>query len=330
MIAEQRHYTIVSTTILMVGFGLLGVFGWLSIRLWPVLRQALAPTTVPCGCSVMAVQSPWWLTGLAVGLMLVFAYSLVQMTRRAISVFRTTKALSRRWQTHQYRVVKHEGLQENVRVLSSSEPLALTLGFFHPTIYLSEGLLRTIRHSEVEAVIRHERAHRRAFDPLMALLLETLTAGWHWIPGVRGVMQAVYAQREVAADAVATDGYRSVTALSGAFLALQGVVHHPAVAAFSPNQERLEKLLDREWKSATQWWKRRTIISLVSIIGGVLFMSNLATAGTTVPPRATVMCHQAMIMCRQSPTATTAVQSCLGMTCVTLEHYSTPAYASSR
>lgn len=328
MIHEQRQYTISKLFIVIVGGLIFTLFGVMSWRLGPVLYRAVFPTTMHCGCSLLAVHTSNWFILIASLLIVVLGYSLIRFFWRGVAILRTTRQVERQYHVHRYRQIDHANLHEEVRILSIADPLALTLGFFRPRVYLSEGLIRTLRNSEVAAVIRHEQAHRQSFDPFWSLILEMMTAAWHWIPGVRGIMAVIYTQREVAADAVATNGYQTVAALSGAFLALHGATHHPAVAAFSPNEERLEKLLDRSWQTKQHWWKRRTVVALAGIISGVILFGTMVVAGTGTPPRAASICHQAIVMCQQSPSQTVPVRSCAGMTCVTLEHYATPAYAS--
>ena len=53
------------------------------------------------------------------------------------------------------------GLGDDVRVLDRPEPIALTVGWFAPTILVSRGLLDAASPSTMDAVIAHERAHVR-------------------------------------------------------------------------------------------------------------------------------------------------------------------------
>lgn len=329
MIVEHRQYTATRVIVLTTSIGLFAVFSLLAFRLWPVAHRAFFPDTLHCGCSVVAMQSPWWLIGLASSLYVVFLYSLARLLLRTTALLRSTREIRRQYHLVDARVVFHRQLQEYIGVISLAEPLALTSGFFRPKIYISEGLLRALPGSEVRAVIQHERAHRVAADPMVTFLLEVLTSAWHWIPGMKSVMSAIYSQREVAADAIATDGYHSTQALSAAFLHLQGATYHPAVAAFSPNHDRLEKLLDPSWQPEQQWWRRRTVFSILVIVLGALSLSTFVQAETVIPPRAAAICHQAIVMCQQPEYhERTVAPSCSGMTCVTLEHFSTPAYAT--
>lgn len=67
---------------------------------------------------------------------------------------------------------------EDVRLLDQAAPVALTVGWWHPTILLSTGLLAGLTDDALEVVLAHERAHvarrdtRLAFvDRFMAALL---------------------------------------------------------------------------------------------------------------------------------------------------------------
>lgn len=66
--------------------------------------------------------------------------------------------------------------QADLTVIAHREPMAFTMGFVAPRIVLSTGLLELLDERETEAVIHHERFHKRHRDPLRMYVLSLLAA----------------------------------------------------------------------------------------------------------------------------------------------------------
>lgn len=65
---------------------------------------------------------------------------------------------------------------ERFLTLPTEAPMAFTLGWLNPQIFITEGLLNQCDTEEVECILRHEEAHRRRRDGLHQLLAHLFTA----------------------------------------------------------------------------------------------------------------------------------------------------------
>lgn len=321
MTREIRQYTTLRLTVIGIGAALFFVMIVSSVRLWPVVNQALHPTKLDCGCAVVAIHTSWWMTFAAAAILTLTLYTIlrffVTLGRHYWQYRQALFHLERQGR----RTMTHSGSTEAISVIPDVQPVAYTIGLVHPRIIVSEGLLNRLSAAEVAAVLRHEQAHQRAHDPLIVMLIDSMTSAWHWLPGARRVMREAYSLRELAADAQATDDYRSASDLSSAFIKLHDIATHPVLSAFSPNRDRLEKLINHEWTSARRWWNWTSVIAIAMIlVGGVMIGRSARAADTEIPAAATVACHETMVMCHATPAPTTTLTSiCTANRCVNVE-----------
>ena len=68
------------------------------------------------------------------------------------------------------------GQNDGFRVLPTREAVAMTTGFVHSRILLSQGLLEQTSQNQQSVILAHEQAHLRARDNLLRLLLTLMTA----------------------------------------------------------------------------------------------------------------------------------------------------------
>ncbi len=93
-------------------------------------------------------------------------------------------------------------LGRDVRVLDGPEPLAVTVGWFRPTVLLSEGLLSQLTPRGLEVVLAHERAHVERGDTRHALI-DRLAASLYPRAVAGPLIARATLAREQACDALA-------------------------------------------------------------------------------------------------------------------------------
>ncbi len=325
---EIRQYRFVKLALL--GFGLLTFAALLaaSWRLWPVFGASLRATRLGCGCAQVVIPpSPWLsltafltlgLTAWAVGR---FSLSLRQQMSRSSSLARSFRSLGSR-------TISHRRLRLQFQLVASPETLAVTLGYWRPQIYLSTALVRRLRGREVESVLRHEEHHRRVRDPLAMALIVGLRQTFGWLPMVRNWAIASFSLRELTADAAATNNYQAADGLAGAFLKISEAQWPAAISAFSPNTDRLNKLLDIHWRPRLKLWRWSYGLTF-----GVLLLAafGLARVGharvTTVNQQAQQLCHQTRQICRfEGGTHPIPTTVCLDGQCASVNRPWTPVY----
>lgn len=329
MIAERRQYVIFRLSILSAAALFVVGVAIATRQLYPVAINSFSPARLSCGCAIVTQTNPWWLT-LAAWTMMVATISImstivVSLITRSIRSSR----LQQRFQVADTRQAMIQGKSVHYRCVEDDDPMALTVGWFHPSIVITTSLLRQLTPAELEAVLLHERAHQRAYDPFMTDVISVIMAVFRWIPGSRHVLAAMYSYREIAADAVATNAYQSTQALASAFVKLSEGTIHPAWSAFSPNADRLEKLLDRRWTSPQRWWSARGLVLAVSVFGAVLSLGHVASAKhQDGAPAAAAACRETIVMCqRPIPPVFSADTYCAGGFCGTTELFHSSLYA---
>ncbi len=294
---EIHQYTWLRSATTVLGGTVLTALAYSSIHGWSVITRAVMPVKLACGCAVLAVKTPWWITGIAGVVMLVTVYSFSRLVLSVTMQWWRSRQYER-WLIAGFDVSHDRRMGFVVAISESPKIMAVTIGLLRPHIIITRGLLNRLTPEEQRAVLRHERAHQQVFDPLMTAWLNGLASAFHWLPGARSLQQQAYSFREVAADAVATDGYTETTALSSAFVKLSDTVTHPLLSSFSPNADRLEKLLDRQWRAPRRWWSWSSAIFIVAITVGLFSMVRYVQAATpSMPPTAATACHETRMMC---------------------------------
>lgn len=318
MISEVRQYLWLRLTILGTGIAVVASLSIASVQLWPIVQRIIVPTKLACGCAVLSVTTPWWLTTLAITVITVTTLLVGLMAAVFIGQLRRSRQQEQALYQQSIEVVFDERLGGLINVVESKKLFAMTIGFFKPSIYVSRGLLQQLTSSERQAVLDHERAHQQAYDPLITALISAVSTVFRFLPGARDWMSAAYSLRELAADAVATDGYRQTEALASAFVKLSTTSVHPAISAFSPNTDRLEKLLNHQWTLSRRWWNWSAGIIVLGVVLAALSLGHVASAkNTTVPPAAALACHETIVMCQiQHLPALPSAWLCAGGRCV--------------
>jgi beta-lactamase regulating signal transducer with metallopeptidase domain len=154
------------------------------------------------------------------------------------------------------RVLRHRRLVAALRARSEPTELAglrvrwgelgdaaFVAGLRRPTIFCDRGLPGQLTPDQLRAVLLHERAHQRSFDPARLLLVDLVAPVLRRVPAGRRWLAATLAHREIAADRHAIAHGAAPSDLAAALLVLPPLAH-PHVAGFTPAVElRLRALL---------------------------------------------------------------------------------------
>ena len=103
---------------------------------------------------------------------------------------------------------------------------ARTVGLLRPRIMLSEGLVGSLEHDYLKAVIAHEEAHRAARDNFLVAVAKSVVLTLFYLPGPRTAFREMRLNLERAADAEASR-------VAGGRLAVAGALARVAVSARS-------------------------------------------------------------------------------------------------
>ncbi|WP_445487382.1 M56 family metallopeptidase [Niallia sp. 03133] len=90
--------------------------------------------------------------------------------------------------------------QKHVLVIEHHDPMAITMGFFQPKIFLSTGLWDLLSKEEIKAVLFHEAYHQKKLDPLKSFLIQLFATIIWYIPLLKWISKQYIVIREVLAD----------------------------------------------------------------------------------------------------------------------------------
>jgi Zn-dependent protease with chaperone function len=139
----------------------------------------------------------------------------------------------------------------DLRVLDTPSPVAVTGWLRKPTVVVSRWLLEHFDAEELEAVLAHELAHLARRTPQVLLLARLARDVTCYLPSAWYALQALEAEEELEADALAVEATRQPGAMASALGRVwqQALLPPGAVAALVGGfphmlEERLTRLLE--------------------------------------------------------------------------------------
>jgi len=270
----------------------IGVVGlWLAFGLF--LTQAINQvrlvgstfwTAVSTGSFGVIIQSPTFRYDLLVIIVtMIIAVSAIGTGTILVRSSRDARRVRRLVQTQQIPTpatveairARHQ-LSAPIAVITSPTYVAMTAGFWRPTIVVSDHVVQSLPLDQLEAILLHENAHVLQRDPVRLLLLRLVTAGWQRLVPVRRFITALTVDAEVQADQAAIQVMGSRRPLLAAILQLMN--HQPATvesaAGFSVTSERIERLLADHRSADPDWSVRSFFLGLGTIIAITVLASS--------------------------------------------------------
>lgn len=179
----------------------------------------------------------WESYGIAIGFLSVGVFLIIQLAMQG-------------WRSLQniHQMPQATILSTPARILESSTPFIAQIGFWHPELVISEGLLDTLDQAHLQVALTHEKAHRHYRDTFWFFWLGGLRRLTAWLPNTEALWQELILLRELRADrwaAQQTDGLLLAEALLSIVSASQ-VQSEPWMAALSDSvpQTRLNERID--------------------------------------------------------------------------------------
>ena len=276
--------------------------GWLLVAaITPALLLAAIAWSTRGGSLwlVLSLCALGWstLTSLPAVLALALALSIwgllvLQLCRAALSGRRAARAAER------HAVAPSPSVQSAARALGIRrlvvadlpERMAFCVGLVRPTVVISTALVRSLEAAPLSAVLAHEAAHARSWDPLRQTLVHAGAGALWFAPAAREAAEHQHLRRELAADRHASSrcGRR---ALAEALLALHAMppgAFGPAVAgAASALGARVDALASGgtvPLLDVDRTARRRSIVGLAAV--ALLLLA--AIAGPRLGPEAMV------------------------------------------
>ncbi|MFG1697130.1 M56 family metallopeptidase [Nonomuraea sp. NPDC049309] len=156
-------------------------------------------------------------------------------------------------------------------VLPSAKQVAYCVPGRHRRIVLSQGTLDLLPPSELQAVLRHERAHARGHHDLALLPFVALTHAFPWLPAARTARRAVAVLLEMIADDHARQAHGELP-LARALVRMAGGHEDHSGATFALADtgvvERVQRLVSQREQAA--WVPAAAYCTAMLLLSGPL------------------------------------------------------------
>ncbi|MCU0550697.1 MAG: M56 family metallopeptidase [Leptolyngbya sp. Prado105] len=212
----------------------LGVFLFSPLLL---MTSAVAILCMGPRGQMMRWHEGWGSYAIAIGFLTLAIALFIQLAFQAQKSFRQVKQMP-----------EETILDTPVRLLEHSTPYLAQIGFWHPELVISQGLLATLDETHLQVAFTHEQAHRHYRDTFWFFWLGGLRRLTAWLPNTEALWQELILLRELRADRWAarqSDGLLLAEALFSIVSASQ-TQSEPWIAALSETRldERIDALLD--------------------------------------------------------------------------------------
>ncbi len=181
------------------------------------------------------------------------------------------------------------GVLADVVCFDEPRPQAYCAGLLRPRIFVSTGVARRLKQSELEAVLQHESYHLRHRDPLRIFVVRALSSTLFAVPIVRSCAERFEVAKELDADQLALARSGGKRALAGALLKMSRSPIEGgrlAIGTWSPSRARVDQLCGVDdalllpRSSAPARWLTGLTLAAALLLGlGQTARANLLPAG---------------------------------------------------
>ncbi|MGB5960553.1 MAG: M56 family metallopeptidase [Coleofasciculaceae cyanobacterium] len=192
-----------------------------------------------------------------------FSYCLV-LASLVISILFGLKLAAEAWkcrqQVNNYPRINLKG--KTAHLLNSPLLYTAQIGFWQPSLVISQGLLETLNTEQLQAVLTHEQAHYYYRDTFWFFWLGWVRRVTTWLPNTELLWQELLLLREIRADRWAANRVDALLLAESLLIVVRApMIASDFAAAFScaapPSrlQERIEALLSKpDDPTASNYW----------------------------------------------------------------------------
>lgn len=152
--------------------------------------------------------------------------------------------------------------------IKENKPVIFCYHFFRPRICVSSAVVKKLYFEELAAVLRHEKQHFSAHDPIKLFCLKTFSRVFFFVPGLKFLARQYAIFSELAADGKATDDFREKAPLAralGKILRWQERLifkNNLAISFFTAGlNERINKLTDEAYQPGHNLFNAKFLIN---------------------------------------------------------------------
>ncbi|OUL33098.1 peptidase M56 BlaR1 [Nostoc sp. T09] len=137
--------------------------------------------------------------------------------------------------------------QRQIRLLNTGALFAGQIGFWHPELVVSQGLLQTLSAEHLESVLAHEQGHYHYRDTFWFFWLGWVRSCTAWLPNTDSLWEELLVLRELRADGYAASQVDPLLLAESLLLVVSStpVLSEICCAALgSPSADRLEQRIE--------------------------------------------------------------------------------------
>lgn len=150
--------------------------------------------------------------------------------------------------------VRQAGLEGKAAEIKTRKPIVFCFSFLSPKICISSELVKKLNEEELLAVLMHEKMHIDNMEPVKTFMVKILEKILFFLPGFKSLAKQYFIYSEMAADELATRGFKNKTPLASALCKVMDLEKNLipkdkplAVSFFNITDERINKLIDNDY-----------------------------------------------------------------------------------
>ena len=159
-----------------------------------------------------------------------------------------------------------------VRIVGLDLPYSAQIGFWHPELVMSKGLLESLDEQHLAAVIAHEQAHVTYRDTFWFFWLGWIRAFSFWLPYTETLWQELLLLRELRADRLAAKSVDFLLLAESLLTVAKTPLECPNCCVSLNDarigdrlSERIEALLDPDMSIPAASWRNWSWLCLLSL-----------------------------------------------------------------
>ncbi len=224
-----------------------------------ILSTAIAILYMGCHGAMLGIKAGSWGCGVAISLLLLSFSCLIRLTYQSHCSIANLAV-------YQRKVIG----DKTVRLIDTDLPYSAQIGFWHPELVVSRGLLQNLGEEHLEAVLAHEQAHLYYRDTFWFFWLGWMRSFTSWLPNTEALWQELLLLRELRADSKAAEEVDFLL-LAESLLTVAKAPLEPTVLSANFNDynpgdrlnERINFLIEEKTSDSTNHWHNWSWICLL-------------------------------------------------------------------
>lgn len=161
-------------------------------------------------------------------------------------------------------------LENRVHVVDDANLFSFCVGLLFPRVVISSGLVDSLSDKELEAVLLHEQAHIKSFDPLKMIFGQTVASVFFFLPIFGELNKDMITVNELLADNWTIQRQQTSTFIKGAMKKILATAH--VSLAEVPAVSNPDSLEVRIYRLVNPNIKHTFYLSWASIITTIVFL----------------------------------------------------------